>query len=673
MTVMRQTIRPRRNSRYQFSRRTQPLKLSAILCVAVLLSHVPAPAQDPDGTAPPQPADTSETPLPTDPNAGVNRQATTQSALTGTGTAEAANTGSTTGGQPIGNPFNFQTDLFTGRFSYSIPIVVAPGRQGAQPLLALAYNSSGGNGWCGVGWNLDVGFIQRDTRRGPPIKWGATNALSEYDDTKCFVANFGGVNACLVLVGPANNNPSDFRAEVDTTFQRYRYYWNSTDPYWQVIDKGGNSFFFGRTSASRMENTRSGWNPPNSGKAVFRWALDRVIDVNGNETTLAYSKTSGMLYLSNISYNGHTNGPISATHTVDFALIGRSDKTISFQPGYRVETTQLLSNITVKVSGNLVRRYQLNYTNSASTFRSLVSSVTTFGSDNTSSLPPQTFFYQVKPFSFEASRGWPGVYAEANDYSTDGWYSSEGVDGYQDTFAVTIDVDGDGLPDRVMRQLSSPYTYWAVQRNTGSSFYPANGIYQWGPLDSQGYSTDTQWNAVSGSHQDETSSDLVDLNGDGFPDRIMRHRDSPYTNFVVQFNLGIPGWGGLSVSNNWGPVTNESSIQEWRSLRYGTIVKKDLLDINGDGLLDRVMRRVTANGLRRNYGQRRISDSFRGQIGTVLDSTRRNNNAASGKYEPANASPRVKVFGIYECTQCILIRCEDECRHCNKQSKEKGA
>src|SRR5688572_31317194 len=28
---------------------------------------------------------------------------------------------------------SFQTDLFTGRFAYSIPIVVAPARQGAEP------------------------------------------------------------------------------------------------------------------------------------------------------------------------------------------------------------------------------------------------------------------------------------------------------------------------------------------------------------------------------------------------------------------------------------------------------------------------------------------------------------------------------------------------------------
>src|SRR6185295_10900656 len=64
----------------------------------------------------------------------------------------------------LGNPFNYQTDLITGRFACVVPIVVPPARQGAQPALALTYNSAGGNSWCGVGWTLEVGFIQRDTR-----------------------------------------------------------------------------------------------------------------------------------------------------------------------------------------------------------------------------------------------------------------------------------------------------------------------------------------------------------------------------------------------------------------------------------------------------------------------------------------------------------------------------
>src|SRR6266568_2613170 len=61
---------------------------------------------------------------------------------------------------------DFHTDLFTGRFTYAVPIRVPPGRQGSEPSLALRYNSSAKNGWCGVGWDLDMGYIQRETRLG---------------------------------------------------------------------------------------------------------------------------------------------------------------------------------------------------------------------------------------------------------------------------------------------------------------------------------------------------------------------------------------------------------------------------------------------------------------------------------------------------------------------------
>ena len=124
---------------------------------------------------PPLPLDPFD---PSIPLPGVEPQPAAMGASAGGG--EAAATGSAPDSAFPNASLNFQTDLFTGRFVYSVPIIVPPGRQGAQPQFALTYNSSGGNGWCGVGWGLDIGFIQRETRFGVPIKRSAPDFLDEY-------------------------------------------------------------------------------------------------------------------------------------------------------------------------------------------------------------------------------------------------------------------------------------------------------------------------------------------------------------------------------------------------------------------------------------------------------------------------------------------------------------
>jgi len=193
--------------------------------------------------------------------------------------------------------------------------MVAPARQGAEPKLALGYNSGNGNGWCGVGWGLEVGFIQRETRYGVPIRWGATNALTEYDDGMGFIFNMGGSSAKLVNVGG-----NQYRAEVDGAFLKFGYFEN----YWQVIDKSGNNFYFGTASNSRMENNKTNWTA-GLAKSTFRWAISYVQDANANTTYFSYTNMLGMLYLSQIAYNGNTNS-LSATHTVDFITEGRPGK-----------------------------------------------------------------------------------------------------------------------------------------------------------------------------------------------------------------------------------------------------------------------------------------------------------------------------------------------------------
>ena len=120
------------------------------------------------------------TPLPP----GVTPPPTPAASMSAGASASAAGGGAAGGGNVAGaagvsDILNFQTDLFTGRFTYSVPIVVAPARQGAEPKLALAYNSSGGNGWCGVGWGLEIGYIERDSRKDVPVDWNGADALTK--------------------------------------------------------------------------------------------------------------------------------------------------------------------------------------------------------------------------------------------------------------------------------------------------------------------------------------------------------------------------------------------------------------------------------------------------------------------------------------------------------------
>src|SRR5258708_19500972 len=66
-----------------------------------------------------------------------------------------------------------------GTASLGYPIEIPAGRHGMQPQLAISYNSGGGDGWLGMGWELSVPSVGIETRWGVP-RFDAQNETETY-------------------------------------------------------------------------------------------------------------------------------------------------------------------------------------------------------------------------------------------------------------------------------------------------------------------------------------------------------------------------------------------------------------------------------------------------------------------------------------------------------------
>lgn len=522
--------------------------VSVFLCVAIITIQIDTNSAEAATTTPPpstiyQGAGTdadssnpqSHGPIQTQSSSsgGMKLMAMAASASdSGTGGAQTQTSFSSLTG-PLGTTKQiYQTDLFTGRASVNIPIVVSPGRGNVQPDIGIVYTSGGGNSWCGIGWDLSIGSIERSTRKGVP----------SYDNSKdTFTATFSGVQSDLVSIGNG-----EYRAKYDPSYLKFKYDGTS----WIVWDKNGTKYVFGSSASSRVDNTYS----------TFKWCLDRVTSIDTNYMTIAYVKDSGEIYPDTISYTGNDTTGDAPRQTVKFNLESptRSDIYENYRSGAKVTTQYRLSNIEVKCDGSLVRKYQFQYTVSPNTYKSLLTSVVQYGADGTSALPPTTFTYQ------SGVNGW-------TENST--WTIPDGsfVDGNADQGRCLVDLNGDGLPD-FMVAIANQSGTWTEKtyKNTGN-----------------GWTYDSGWNAPNGNFiwitQGKNIDDgrrLADVNGDGFPDWIVANKywigGSDY-NYGTYLN-GKTYWN-TSSSNQW-------NIPDGFFASIGADQGRRFADVNGDGLPD---------------------------------------------------------------------------------------
>ena len=201
----------------------------------------------------------------------------------------------------------------------------------------------------------------------------------------------------------------------------------------------------------------------------------------------------------------------------------------------------------------------------------------------------------------------PGTVVAGSDASYYDCIESGGVD------AGLLDLNGDGLPDRVlsMYYLEGATTNFRVQFDTGTNF---TQLRLFGPYHS------LNWNNYPGGQTannapfywtgfETPDSHMIDINGDGLPDHVMWPMNpgslgteayiSPLTtvqtNYCVEFDDGY-SFEAINTSttvpgayDKWPGVMSQSNIY---SINYAAMLNlpySGLFDLNGDGLPDRVM------------------------------------------------------------------------------------
>jgi len=460
----------------------------------------------------------------------------------------------------------FQTDLFSGSFSYNYKIEAPPGTNGLAPKLSISYNShaaKGKAGWVGAGWDIPQSYIQRN------IQYTRKNTG---DDT--YELYLDGAKHDLVYV----TSEGRFHTKVESYL---KVEWktgatNEASGYWVVTAKDGTEYRFGYNPDSENMLATS---DTSFTRYVSRWSLDRVKDSNGNCIYFTYSENPtsndrGAVYLSKIEYNNDKQ------RVVEFVLEAndKPDMYLTMDQGSETREARRLSEVRVKVNGSLARKYKLTYSMNQAQNRSLLASINQYGSDGASSLPPVRFAYKGLTKSFGGQTAWPtpggGKYILKAESDGDVYYD-------------TLDVNGDGLPDYVKfdADCGDGSGCWHVWKNTRTGF--TSSLQNWTiPADRNAIRMIRDVRDEEGKARN-TRSAMMDFNRDGYTDLVWANGGT---------SLKIGANNGLGVFNLTSWTIPTAWIRDIKTVEYDSDgnptnapnVEQVFMDMNGDGLPDLV-------------------------------------------------------------------------------------
>ncbi len=192
------------------------------------------------------------------------------------------------GGAVRGIGEKFKTNPANGTGSMSVPLAISPGRAGFGPQLALTYNSGGGNGLFGLGWNLSLPAITRKTDKGLP-RYADTDESDVFllSDAEDLVPAQQETAPGVWVPDRAERDGyavTRYRPRVEGLFARIERWSRLLDgeTHWRSISRDNVTSIYGRTAASRIAD-------PADPRRVFTWLICESWDDKGNAIVYEYA------------------------------------------------------------------------------------------------------------------------------------------------------------------------------------------------------------------------------------------------------------------------------------------------------------------------------------------------------------------------------------------------
>ena len=498
-----------------------------------------------------------------------------------------------------------------GTANTSMPLWVPAGRNGLQPNLILAYNSAGGNGWLGQGWDIPISSIEVETRWGVPLYDtdyetetylldGETLLLS-YSDGYCEKPTY------RRDFDERIKEPLRFYREIEGTFQKIVRYGNYPSEYYFVVtDKNGTKMTYGNDGSS---NNVCEQKDQIGNKA--KWLLTKIEDANGNWMKFSYQTKSyqggSNIYIKDIEYTG--NGNEGGNYRIVFNLSDtiRPDVMSNGRKGLFEVSAHLLDRIDViyKVSNEVLRQYYFGYQQGAygkTLLSNMLDVDSTFRHDENINIFTKSDIFDRNANRESAKNYYPIKYY----FSYHGGYMKYSEDKY-----VTSNYDtppftyiANNIVNNVFGNLSSIKP--GSLGGSTTSAWGAGGAFSVGfdwlaALRTFSAGGKFDYNRESG----EAFLTLVDLNGDGYPDKLFK-KDGVLCYRLYELNNNKPhSFGDIHQVDNiqdFNQATNSSHIfgieaQAGFSRRIGCSFGADLSyarsstnvylsDVDGDGLVD---------------------------------------------------------------------------------------